>query len=176
MAELVNRALDMARRVAGGNPTAARAPVATPTSPAAPAPELPKVTLPAKGVSTRCFVEYEIDLSGTEIKLHTHALFKRVLKIGTKFFVVAELIGNHVQEYSVEIVTVRAMHYIPLTAKYIDSMALAGDDVAHFFVQPKGASTDTAPVKELLGHQVRRPESPQREEDVIARGNRRGKK
>ena len=176
MAELVNRALDMARRVAGGNPTAAPAPVATPTSTAAPAPELPKVTLPEKGVSTRCFVEYEIDLSGTEIKLHTHALFKRVLKIGTKFFVVAELIGNHVQEYSVEIVTVRAMHYIPLTAKYVDSMALAGDDVAHFFVQPKGASTDTAPVKELLGHQVRRPESPQREEDVIARGNRRGKK
>lgn len=175
MAELVNRALDMARRVAGGNPTAS-ASAATPAPPAAPAPKLPKVTLPEKGVSTRCFVEYEIDLSGTEIKLHTHALFKRVLKIGTKFFVVAELIGNHVQEYSVEIVTVRAMHYIPLTAKYIDSMAIAGDDVAHFFVQPKGASTDTAPVKELLGHQVRRPESPQREEDVIARGNRRGKK
>lgn len=134
---------------------------------------LPEVVMPKKGVSTRCFVEYEIDLSGTELKLQTSALFKKVIKIGTKFYVIAELIGNYMTEYSVEIVTVRAMHYIPLSAKYIDSIVVAGDDVAHFFVQPKGASTDPLPMaKELLGHEVRRANSPPREEDLINSSSR----
>lgn len=136
--------------------------------------DTPQPAASKKGDSTRCFVEYEIDLSGTEIKLHTHAFFKRILKIGTKFYVVAELLGNQTQEYAVEIVQVRAMHYIPLTAKYIDSIVISGNEVAHFFVQPKGASTSHTSVKELLAHEVRRPKSPPREEDLIA-ASRKGK-
>lgn len=125
--------------------------------------------IPKTGVSQRCYVEYEIDTGGTEIKLNTPAMFKRVLKIGTKFFVVAELFGNPVTEYSVEIVQVSAMHYIPLSAKYIDSVVVAGDKILHFFVQPKGADTESTPVKELGAAEVRRPNSPPREESFITK-------
>lgn len=130
-------------------------------------PTIPTQAPKKTGTSTRCFVEYEIDLAGTELKLHTPALFKRVLKIGTKFFVVAELFGNPVTEYSLEIVQVSAMHYIPLSAKYIDSIVISGDKLVHFFVQPKGADTETTVAKELGAHEIRRPKSPPREEDIL---------
>lgn len=125
--------------------------------------------LPKKGISTRCFVEYEVDLGGTSLKLQTPVMFKRVLKVGTSFIVIAELLGNAVPEYEVEIVQVSAMHYIPLSAKYIDSIALADGRIVHFFCQPKGASTDTTVVKELAASEVRRPNSPPREEDLVRR-------
>lgn len=125
-------------------------------------------------VSNRCFVEYEISLSGTEIKLYTHALFKRVVKIGTKFVVVVELFGNVVPEYSVEVVQVFSMNYIPVSAKYIDSVVLADGKIAHFYVQPKGASTDVSTATQLLAHEIRRPASPPREEDSIAFADREG--
>jgi hypothetical protein len=121
-----------------------------------------------KGVSTRCFVEYEIDLGGSELKLQTPVLFKRILRVGTKFIVVAEILGNPVAEYSLQILQVASMNYIPLSAKYIDSIVLADSTLVHFFAQPKGASTDTsAPVSELAAAQVRRPTSPPREEDLV---------
>ena len=93
-------------------------------------------SLQSKSDSRRCFVEYEIDLTGAELKLQTHATFKKVLKIGTKLFVVAELMGNAVPEYSLEIMQVAAMNYIPKSARYIDSVVVSGDHIIHFFVQP----------------------------------------
>lgn len=118
-------------------------------------------------VSKRCFVEYEIGPEGIELKLHTHVHFKKVMKIGVKFFVIAELLGNVVPEYSMEIIQVRSMHYIPKSARYIDSLLVAGDQMVHFFVQPKGASTYEVPVKELLASDIRRPTGPAREEEFL---------
>ena len=123
-----------------------------------------------KGVSNRCFVEYEIDIQGTAIRLQTPVLFKKVVKIGTKFVVIAELLGTIVPEYVLEICQVSAMHYIPLSAKYIDSVMISGDKLIHFFAQPQGASTDTTMVKELAASEMRRANTPPREEDLATNG------
>lgn len=118
-------------------------------------------------VSNRCFLEYEIGLDGAELKLYTHVLFKKVLKVGTKFILVVESMGNVVPEYSLEILQVSAMTYIPKQARYIDSVLISGDKAVHFFAQPKGATTGEMRVNELAIREVRRPHAPAREEDKI---------
>jgi len=121
----------------------------------------------SKGASLRCFIEFKVSLAGTRIKLAAPARFKAVFKSGLDYYLVVELSGSPTPEYEVEIMSVEAMRYIPKAAQYIDTVAQADGKLRHFIAQPPGAST--SPATELPIAEVRAPNRPLREEDLLRR-------